>query len=181
MVLRTAKDYEALLAKEGLPAELGHRVLRDAIGSPCPGCGQPARRLTRAEREDGIAAAIYCRGCARADDMAAIDYDFHPWARRNKGVVDARARDLAQRIEGGSALHDRALELLNSGELEGEALVVWQGFCDGLAEREIAQELGRAREYIYRRYLAPLRARCGYPVRANRGIPKRLRLARKEP
>jgi hypothetical protein len=155
------------------------------MGTPgtCPACCQPSRQLTRDERDQGITTAFYCRSCSRADDVAAIsDYDFVPQRRRSAGAGTPsesmqRALHLKRRIEEGAALHDRALALLNSGELEGEALTVWQGFCDGLTERQIAATIKRSHDYVYRRYLGPLRARCGYSVRKNsgRGAPRHRR------
>jgi hypothetical protein len=64
--------------------------------------------------------------------------------------------------------YDRARDLLNSGQLQGEALTVWEAVCEGLGERAIAGIVGRTRGYNYNWFIGPFREYIGLPTRAFR-------------
>lgn len=117
------------------------------------------RKLGRAEQRLGLTGTAYCDPCHRGEDARPHDFD----TSASRDVKGGRLRKLGRRIEEGAALHDRAGELLWSGELVGEAFEVWSLFVvHGLSDSAIARAVGRSRRYVCSRYLGPFRERCGY-------------------
>jgi hypothetical protein len=75
--------------------------------------------------------------------------------------------------------YDRARDLLNSGQLRGEALTVWEAVCEGLGERVIAGLVGHTRGYNYNWFIGPFREYIGLPTRPFR-VPAHRRPRRKK-
>jgi len=95
----------------------------------------------------------------------------------------SRSREHARwvALKGAAAreFYDRARDLLNSGQLQGEALTVWEAVCDGLGERAIEGLVGHTRRYNYNWFIGPFREYIGLPTRAFR-VPGHRRPRRKK-
>lgn len=162
-------DYEAILAAENLAP------IDEPEGRLCRACGvTPVRRLARPDRRDGVTRTAFCQRCSDGEDQIPVAFDRGRSLGITTGALERKQRRLAQCIDEGTVLHERAQALLWSGELSGEAFNAWSLFVvEGLSQNEIARRMGIHWSTVRDRYLGPLKERCGYPVTFTRLRRKR--------